>query len=302
MDILQDNDEVMFVFRFFTGRYTRYNITVAIRVIADWSRGDSMRIRTGVPHLAFLIGVLIVLCALQSAHGFPMATPPGQTARWQYDLAPYTWFAGFTDDIGLGGQIVHIDHNFSQAIRRLDIAPGVRWSGWKKTQYFYIDGVYLHHTDDIAVNTPDFDQVHAEMKVFLLEGAYGYRFFGNDCQGFHALGGLRLWALDNTLDFQSALNPPLHLSGSKTWVDPFIGLDYYSLLDHQWSFTGQGDIGGFGVGSKWSWQIYAGVKYAFTYNFSLGLAYRAIKVNYDKNDFLYDVTTQGPLITFDFTY
>ena len=96
--------------------------------------------------------------------------------------------------------------------------------------------------------------------------------------------------------------PALQANGNQDWVDPLVGLHYFSVLGPHWSVLAQGDVGGFGAGSQLSWQLYGGVRYCFSHAFSLGLRYRELFVDYRHSGFVFDTTTQGPLITLDFTY
>jgi hypothetical protein len=92
-------------------------------------------------------------------------------------------------------------------------------------------------------------------------------------------------------------------SGNVGWVDPLIGL----RLRHQFApglnFMASGDVGGFGVGSKFSWQALAAVNYDFYVGKSViwsGMAgYKALFVDYSKGSGLthyeYDMTMHGPI-------
>jgi hypothetical protein len=68
----------------------------------------------------------------------------------------------------------------------------------------------------------------------------------------------------------------------------------------------RGDIGGFGVGSDFSWQIQANAGYRFSKLFQATIGYRVIGINYDKGEgmdrFVYDVDTYGPVIHTGFNF
>ena len=59
------------------------------------------------------------------------------------------------------------------------------------------------------------------------------------------------------------------------------------------------EIGGFGVGSDFTWQIFPTVGYKFSDRFSLEVGYRWLDLDYSTGDgnerFAYDVLTQGPV-------
>jgi hypothetical protein len=93
-------------------------------------------------------------------------------------------------------------------------------------------------------------------------------------------------------------------SGSVDWVDPFIGarLRWHPAPGQEVAL--RGDVGGFGAGSKFTWQALA------TYNWYLGtyqslmldgyLGYRALSVDYEQGEgvsrYEFDVLQQGPVM------
>ena len=111
--------------------------------------------------------------------------------------------------------------------------------------------------------------------------------------------GLRYWfvGLDLTLDAVGAANSQLlgfdeigtkafAKSGNLQWIDPVIGLGLRQQIASGHTFQLRGDIGGFGVGSKFSWQTFGGYNYDFTFS-SLNLTgmvgYRAVSVDYSRD-------------------
>ena len=62
------------------------------------------------------------------------------------------------------------------------------------------------------------------------------------------------------------------------------------------SATGFADIGGFGVGSQFTWEIYAGLDYAFTEHVSAAAGFRYLSINYDQTGTDLKLDTYGPVI------
>ena len=62
----------------------------------------------------------------------------------------------------------------------------------------------------------------------------------------------------------------------------------------------RGDVGGFSVGSKFTWNASAVLGYSISRVVSLGLGYRALYVDYESgsgsNKFEYKVTMYGPMV------
>jgi hypothetical protein len=79
------------------------------------------------------------------------------------------------------------------------------------------------------------------------------------------LAGVRLnhlrTELDATLDAAGG-RAKRQFDGDETWVDPLVGLQIVAQLSDRWAFRAEGDIGGFGVGSGFTWNAQVIVSYA----------------------------------------
>lgn len=86
---------------------------------------------------------------------------------------------------------------------------------------------------------------------------------------------------------------PSEISGTKAWVDPFLGVrGYYYLTDDLYTVA-KADIGGFGVSSDLAWQVYAALGYKLTKRTTLELGYKYMAVDYTSDGFTNDVRTSG---------
>ena len=84
----------------------------------------------------------------------------------------------------------------------------------------------------------------------------------------------------------------------KNWLDPVVAVRTLAPLGGKWNLSLYGDIGGFGVGSKITWQAIGAVTYDISKKMRAGGGWRYFKVNYRDGDFLYDVAESGPIIVF----
>ena len=133
---------------------------------------------------------------------------------------------------------------------------------------------------------------------------------------FDVLGGFRYWyqEADLSLDIAGVVDLAgldvvgggrgLAKSGSVDWLDPLIGARVrYAVAPGHELFL-RGDIGGFGAGSKFSWQAIAGYLMDFgTYHgvtYSGVIGYRALGVDYEQGQgnrrYEYDMVLHGPII------
>ena len=76
--------------------------------------------------------------------------------------------------------------------------------------------------------------------------------------------------------------------------------------DHRLLLKVYSEIGGFGVGSDFSWQFFPTVGFKLADAFSLEFGYRWLDIDYTKGEgddrFVYDVLAQGPVIGFAFHF
>ena len=99
-------------------------------------------------------------------------------------------------------------------------------------------------------------------------------------------------------------NRAIARSGAVDWTDPFVGARMrFAVAPGQELFV-RGDIGGFGVGSKFSWQAIAGYNFDFAVwngiTFSGLLGYKALYVDYAQGEgrrrYEFDMLTHGPVV------
>jgi len=107
----------------------------------------------------------------------------------------------------------------------------------------------------------------------------------------------------NVFDLTFTRAGVLTASKSVSWVDPLVGVRLRHQFAPAWNFVLSGDVGGFGVGSKSSWQALAALDYEFcrtkTVVWSGMVGYKALFVNYSQGSGLthyeYDMTMFGPI-------
>lgn len=121
--------------------------------------------------------------------------------------------------------------------------------------------------------------------------------------------GFRLNNLDMSSDInRNTISGPIDQSrsGSKTWLDPIIVARFHNKVDSKFLYQVRGDIGGFSIGSDFSWQMQAYLGYRISDLFQATAGYRYIGIDYDKGNgsdrFLYDVDTSGPVIRVGFNF
>lgn len=95
-------------------------------------------------------------------------------------------------------------------------------------------------------------------------------------------------------------------SASKTWFDPILIARVTTKIKEKWLFQVKGDLGGFGIGSDFTWQLQAYAGYRFSKLFQVSAGYKILSIDYDKGvdkeRFIYNVDTSGPVVRFGFNF
>lgn len=86
---------------------------------------------------------------------------------------------------------------------------------------------------------------------------------------------------------------PRSVEQSRWWIDPIVGLRGQVNFT-RWLFAAaQADAGGFGAGSQITWNTQATLGVNFSRNIALEAGYRYMYIDYNKDNFLYNVNMPG---------
>lgn len=163
------------------------------------------------------------------------------------------------------------------------------------------DLIYMKLGQDV-VPTTIIESGAATMKQYAWEIA-GLKHITPWLEG--GIGG-RLVSLYTGLELETIGDGSRGGEASKTWFDPIIILRSQGAIKDKWLLQFRGDVGGFGVGSDFSWQVQAYAGYKFCKLFQASIGYRYIGINYDKGEgverFMYDVDTYGMVVRLGFNF
>ena len=93
-----------------------------------------------------------------------------------------------------------------------------------------------------------------------------------------------------------------HVRSSEEWVDPIVGFRGEITWAKNWTGRVEADIGGFGVGSDFSWNVLGAVSYSLGEHWSLSLGWRFLDVDYRNGAYVLDAELSGPLLAVTFTF
>lgn len=228
-----------------------------------------------------IAGVITLLAGVAPANA--------QDEGGDYEFAFYLWGSHLDGSVGVGPVEASADASFSDILENLEFAFMAALRGDHGRWAWVLDAqiVELANSETLGV------EVESDMTILELDLAYELR------DGFEVLAGARYVDVEGRL----ALLLPAgttRAAGGDSWTDPVIGARFARPLGRNWRFTGRADIGGFGVGSDFSWGLLLSGEYQATERLKWGIGYRVLDIDYDTgrgiNRFVYD-TRQAGLIT-----
>jgi hypothetical protein len=252
---------------------------------------------------------VIVAFIMMAFAGAVQAGEPDEQSGWEFQTALYLWALSLDGDVTVKGRKSDVDVGFGDILDELNFAGMIAFSGRKGHWGFWGDVIYanLGHSTHIGLIPVDPD-----MDMLMLTGGGSYRLGTwalSDRPGkevptvaVDALAGVRYTYLYLKLDFKNVPLPDP--SGDEGWVDPFIGVRSLWHLSKRWDLSLAGDVGGFGVGSDFTWHVDGLIGYRFGLfgedNAQIFGGYRALYQDYTdgrgSDKFEWDVIMHGPIL------
>jgi hypothetical protein len=250
-----------------------------------------------------IAGVLAVAGAgliSASAYAQEISVPPPQDdSGVTFSLTPYLWLASVEGTVAATpppdpGQ--PIDAAF------LDIVPHLTGALMLKSELGFGrwgivgDISYISLSVDAApVANPDIISATVDPESLISTVALRYRVIDNPGAQVDVLAGARI--------SYAALGVQIHLpnrdllgDAEETWVDPVIGVRGRFPLTPHWSAVGYADIGGFGVASDLTEQVYGGFEFDAGEHWDLTAGYRFYKVDYTNLPLRLDLEMSGLML------
>jgi opacity protein-like surface antigen len=228
--------------------------------------------------------------------------PASAADTWQWTIEPYLQAVSIDGDASVGRATgVEVSLDTSDILDNLDLAAMVHAevlhaSGWG----LILDYGFMRLSDDLS--GPLGGVVDSTVRQGVFEAmAFRRQPFGAGTLDLYA--GIRWWDNDIEVEVAPALLPGTRrVEVEEDWVDPALGARYFHPVSERWTLSVQADIGGFGVGSDFSYAASAGAMYRFTETFAIDLKYRGLWVDYEDGTrgtpgyFAYDTVTHGPVV------
>jgi hypothetical protein len=234
---------------------------------------------------------------------------------WQFSFTPYAWATSLDGDMTVRGRQVDVNAPFIDTLRESDsvLALEGRFEARYRDFGAYVDGIYAKLGFDDHIATPlGTLGLDATVETVWVEAAAFYRIgrwpleispdatrTGTPALAIEPYAGVRYTSLGLDIDIGSAISA----SQTRDWVDPIVGTRIIIDLSPRWQLLMSGDVGGFGVGSDFAWNLIGLVGYRFDLfglDSSFLAGYRALSQDFDDgsgaNRFEWDVTVHGPIM------
>ncbi len=187
---------------------------------------------------------------------------------------------------------VEVNASFSDLLDNLSaglmLVGEANWRRWVVLGDFAYLGVEAEGT--LAGTTA------VELDADVVEGTLlaGYALVEENHCRVDMFAGLRVWSAETDVSLSGLVTGSR--SSHETWVDPILAARVRAQAWRKLYMNTYVDLGGFGAGSDFTWQVYGGLGYPITDRLSAQVGYRYLDVDYDKDGFIFDVALQGWLI------
>jgi len=204
--------------------------------------------------------------------------------------------AGLHGTTGGPNRTVQVDESFGDIFKSLKFAFMGVFEANKGKLAVQSDFEYVSLEDEKATPGPLFSNANAKIKTVVFTPEMGYRFYNHPEKGsfVEVLGGARIWHISSDLTFGAGVLPAVEIKNSRSWVDGVVGRRGKAALSEKVFVMGRFDLGG--GGSKFTYQLLGGVGYNINKKIALVGGYRALDVNYDRNNFVYNTNQRGPIL------
>ncbi|MEI4261388.1 hypothetical protein [Roseovarius sp. D0-M9] len=236
----------------------------------------------GIRAIAVMVAMTVVVALM------PVAA---KSQDWSGQVTLYGWGAGVTGDFKpfTGAPTLSFDKSLSEVLEDLDAAFFV--TGLARRGDLVLLGDFTHTSSSRAGVVPPGIPASGKLTMQSLTLAAGRRIQAGTGATVDLLGGLRAWRIDGKIS-----SPVLRIAPESKFVDPILGLRANAHLSDRWSLLGYFDVGGFGVGSDFTWQAAVTANYQASENLYLSAGWRHLYLDYSDSGTVFDGAMSGPII------
>jgi hypothetical protein len=218
---------------------------------------------------------------------------PVESDSWDFKLKPFVWFAGMSSTVGVGDQQGGVDMNFGDILDDLSAAWMVQFEASNDEWVVFLDTEYISMNDQLDSRFPDI-RTHVDQTIIELGARYKIK---GPSGSFEPLAGIRYYKIGTHIYPASGGEG---LTSNLDWTDPFVGAKFTAPTSERSFFSLRGDVGGFGVGSDFTWGGNAQFGWDLNDTTQLALGYRVLDIDYEEAGSSYENQLSGPFLAFSF--
>ena len=232
---------------------------------------------------------VLVVALLMSAFASGAARAQ-ERDRWSIEPSLYLFLPGLSGTVGIGPIDIDLDSP-SEAIVHINFGA----MGSLRVAY----GAWALNTDVMYADlTSTKGNVSANVQQLVVEPTIGYRVL----PWLEPLAGIRYERVGGDITGPFGHNT----AAARGWVDPIVGVNLGLAISDSVSLRFRGDVGGFGIGSTFTWQAFPFVTWRVADILSLQAGYRVLSVDYEDGAGVqrvhYDVVELGPQLGLTFHF
>jgi hypothetical protein len=232
---------------------------------------------------------------------FVAQSATAQEADWRYKATFYGWFPGLSASVDTRFGTVDADVSAADALENLDMAFMATFGAQNGRWGFAADLLYT----DISATQPTpfalYGDATVKQTLTALSGYVLYRVTQDPAFVFDVGAGFRTFNLDIDVSLSEGVAKAASESISRSWTDPVIAARMNVPINEKWFVEGFADYGGTGSGDE-TWQIYAGVGYRISEDWSTQLGYRTMNISKEVDTRDVSADMSGALIAFTYSF
>ena len=233
----------------------------------------------------------------------PSSLQPSATGassdKWEFAITPYLYLARMDGAVALGGLETDVNASATTLLDNLEFAAASRfevrkgpWAG-----LFDVNFMALGDQGDLPLG----GRLDVDVDMLTFESALAYR-LGSSQTGVDILGGVRYVRQDLRASRTEGIGSGRQRQFIANWVDPIVGVRFTTQISPRASFIARGDIGGFGAGSDFTWNVEAGAEFRLTRHLGMQILFKALSIDYEEGSgasfYKYDVVSPGIVFGF----
>lgn len=236
--------------------------------------------------------VLAAIGLLCASSVYAQDAAPQGDVTWHFQLTPYVWMTGLKADIRASNHLptAHVSQSFSDVLSDLDAAFFLSGTARKGRYVLHGDLTYASVSDSATLPIGLKGSAKVTQRSTTVLGGYNWELSPTD--SLDAMAGVRWWNIRANVQVQ----PLLQAQMQESFADPIVAARWRHQLDQRWSTLLYTDVGGFGVGSQFTWQVLAAVNYQLRDNLFLTAGYRYMSFKYREGARRLDVGMGGPVL------